>query len=335
MVSMTSKKQGNNGKAGPQSLVVQTLFDIEQREPSSKEIWYGHSILTSTLFPSAPPVTGTDFVSKSNGSVEYVLEAGIDPDDRKRKFPYGKYPRLIMAWIAKQIRAAGKSRTEFVDPETRTITIPSIWQMCNELGIPHGGRTTDKIQEQLRLLLSSHISIRRTTGFTGGRLHDFVTLPIVEMVRFKEDDNNAAFSGSAFVLTKEVYERLAHESAPFDTRASMLLLSGRSVLPYDVYVWLTGSMKNLNHKLPVSWDWLYERFGDGISSMQNFKAKFRRALVKVQQVYPAVRVTTSKDGVVLYPSPTAVGQRGVQVDSETGEITSSVKPAHRRRRNRQ
>ena len=34
---------------------VATISDIENRLPDSKEIWYGHSILTSTLFPATPP----------------------------------------------------------------------------------------------------------------------------------------------------------------------------------------------------------------------------------------------------------------------------------------
>lgn len=33
---------------------VATISDIENRLPDSKEIWYGHSILTSTLFPATP-----------------------------------------------------------------------------------------------------------------------------------------------------------------------------------------------------------------------------------------------------------------------------------------
>lgn len=331
MERMESTRRGEGGMSESQALVVQTLMDIEQREPSSKEIWYGHSILTSTLFPSTQPKAGTDFVSKTNGAIEYILEAGIDPEERKRKFPYGKYPRLIMAWIAKQIRAAKRTKTEYVDPATRTITIPSIWQLCNELGLPRGGKTADKLQEQLRLLLASHISIRRTTGFAGGRMHDLVSLPLVEMVRFKEDDDSA-FSGSAFVLTKEVYERLARESAPFDTRASSLLLSGRSVLPYDIYVWMTGSMKNLNHPLPITWEWLYERFGDGIGEIRNFKMKFRRALDRVHQVYPMARFVVSSEGVTLFPSPTAIGQRENAVDQITGEIKTVRRGSTRRRR---
>lgn len=333
-MGMANKRKTIEESTGPGRSLIrpQTLADIERREPDSKEIWYGHSILTSTLFPPTQPSTDTDFVSKTNGTLEYVLEAGIDPEERKRKFPYGKYPRLIMAWIAKQIRTAGKMKTEYVDPQTRTITIPSIWQMCNELGLQRGGKTADKIQEQLRLLLSSHITIRKTTGFSGGKMHDMISLPIVEAVRFKESDTNAAFSGSAFVLTKEVYERLARESAPFDTRASSLLLSGRSVLPYDTYVWLTGSMRNLRHDLPVTWDWLYERFGDSISSKQNFRAKFRKALAKVRDVYPSVHVSVDEKGVTLHPSPTAIAARrlidGEYVDETVGQdVPDAVDPA--------
>lgn len=284
---------------------LETLSDIENRQPDSKEIWYGHSILTSTLFPPKPPKEGTDFVSKSNGNIEYMLEAGIDPETRQRKFPSGKYPRLLMAWIAKQIRMAGGRRTDTVDPETRTITIPSIYQLCDEMSIPRGGATARKLQEQIRLLLSSHISIRRTSGFAGKSYHDTVNLPLVEAVRFAEDKQDAGYSGSSFVLTEEVYKRLSHESAPFDTRASSYLLSGRSVLPYDVYVWLTGSMRKLSHPLPVEWKWLYERFGDGIIE-KNFRSNFRTALKKVQQVYPQVRVKVDRKFVTLYPSPTSV-----------------------------
>ena len=119
---------------------VNLLDDIESREPNSMEIWYGHSILTATLFPPAQPSDDVDFVSKSNGRLEYMLEAGVtgDGDDRKRRFPFGKYPRLLMAWMAKQIRAAKGHKTRNVDPETKTITIPSIYQLCEEMGLPHG-----------------------------------------------------------------------------------------------------------------------------------------------------------------------------------------------------
>ena len=295
---------------------VNLLDDIEAREPNIMEIWYGHSILTATLFPPAQPSDDVDFVSKSNGRLEYMLEAGVtgDGDDRKRRFPFGKYPRLLMAWMAKQIRAAKGHKTRNVDPETKTITIPSIYQLCEEMGLPHGGRTAKSVQEQLELLLACRISIRASGTGKGLNVRDTAYLPIVQAVRIINDEKNVGYSGATFRLTDEVYERLSRESAPFDTRVSTYLLKGRSVMPYDIYIWLTGSMKNLRRDLPVSWDWLYERFGDQIAVKKSFRRMFRQSLEKVKKVYPGLNVEcpTYEDYIILHPSPTSVPTRAVR-----------------------
>lgn len=95
----------------------------------------------------------------------------------------------------------------------------------------------------------------------------------------------------------------------FDTRATTLLLSGRSVLAYDIYVWLTGSMKELKHDLPVSWEWPCSRFGNSITTEGHFRRTFRNALEKVRQVYPSVRVDVAHKRLILHPSPTSVPNR--------------------------
>lgn len=308
---------------------VNMLDDIESREPNSMEIWYGHSILTATLFPPAQPSDDVDFVSKTNGRLEYMLEAGVTGanGERKRRFPFGKYPRLLMAWMAKQIRAANGHRTRNVDPETKTITIPSIYQLCEEMGLPHGGRTAKSVQEQLELLLACRISIRASGVGKGLNVRDTAYLPIVQAVRIINDEKNVGYSGATFRLTDEVYERLSRESAPFDTRVSTYLLKGRSVMPYDIYIWLTGSMKNLRRDLPVSWDWLYERFGDQIAVKKSFRRMFRQSLEKVKAVYPGLNVEcpTYGDYIILHPSPTSVPTRAVRdatfgVEGDTFEI---------------
>jgi hypothetical protein len=288
---------------------LQTVAGIIDRAPTPQEVWYGHSILTSTLFPAVEPPAGTDYVSKRVGGVEYLLEAGIDPATHERRFPAGKYPRLIMAWMAKQIRMSAGRRTGTVDPERRMVVIPSMHRLASELGLSHGGATALLLQEQLRLLLASHISVRVVSEDGGVTYRDSVSLPLVEAVRLAEGSDDPSKGGAAFVLTKDVWVRLSRESAPFDTRAASFLLSGRSVLPYDVYVWLSGSMGGLRHPVRLDWDWLYARFGDGVSSMKNFRLKFRRAVGKVRVVYPGVRVEVGSDGVLLLPSPAAVPRR--------------------------
>lgn len=307
----TTAHSAKEGKALTKPIAQQLtlLDDIENRRPSPSEVWYGHSILTSTLFPATPPPENTPFVSKTNRSIEYMLEPGVDDTTRTREYPYGKYPRLLMAWMAKHIRAAHGEQTDTVDPQTYTITVPSMHQLCTEMGLGHGGKTAQRMQEQLRRLLSCRISIRRNTGFVAGRrVADVAYMPLVKRVRFVDDKNNAGFSGARFTLSKEVFERLASESAPFDTRVTAYLLQGRSVLPYDLYLWLTGSMRTLKHPLPVSWEWLYEQFGDSIDDPYQFRRIFKRALDKVREVYPEVRVEVPKrgEGIVLLPSPPSV-----------------------------
>ncbi|RYQ41944.1 replication protein RepA, partial [Bifidobacterium pseudolongum] len=302
--------QANKDNATSTEMSVQPTLheDLEPRSPKPDEIRYAHSSSTTTLNPTAPPPPGTDYVSKTNGNLEYLLEAGIDPLTRKRQFPSGKYPRLIMSWIAKQIRKAGHHKTEYVDPDTHTITIPSIGRLCEQIGVPRGGATMKKVQEQLRLLLSCRISIRSTGGFVAATVNDVVYLPLIKASRTVDTDNISK-SGAAFILTEEVYERLGGESAPYDTRAGSYLLSGRSVLPYDVYVWMIGSMYRLRKPMAVTWQWLRERFGDNFDTEMAFRRAFRNALKKVQVVYPAARFTTSTSGVTLYPSPLAITHR--------------------------
>lgn len=93
----------------------------------------------------------------------------MDEETHERDFPYGKYPRLIMAWMAKQIRSAHGHRTDTVDPETRTITIPTINRLCDEMGVGHGGKTAEAVQEQLRRLLAARISVRRRGASPSGK----------------------------------------------------------------------------------------------------------------------------------------------------------------------
>lgn len=297
---------------------LELLSDIDGRYPNLSEIWYGHSILTSTLFPASQPPKGTDFVSKSNGSVRYMLEAGVDDESLTREFPSGKYPRLIMAWIAKKIRAAGKNRTEYVDPETRIITIPSINMLCEEMGVGHGGKTAETVSKQLRRLLACRISIRMQSNYKGKRhrVMDTAYIPLVEAMSTVSDDMDEGSSAAMFRLTEEVYKRLGKESAPFDTRIAAYLLSSRSVMPYDVYLWLNGSMRNLRHPLPVDWDWLHKQFGEEIDDLKVFKRQFRAALEKIRTVYPQLHVDVPSrgKGIIVYPSAMMIDPRKASQD---------------------
>lgn len=271
-------------------------------------IWYGHSLLTASLFPSEQPSEDVPAIIKINGNTEYILEASYDPVTGKRLYPSGKYPRLIMVWMAKQIRRAGNHKTANCDPEKHLIILPSIGSLCDELGLGHGGKTAQRVQEQFRLLLRSRISLRRVMGFKGADYHDIVNIPIAKETVFKESETGAEFSGLSVILTNEVWDRLAQESAPFDMAAATKLLAGRSVLPWDIYLWLVGSLPKIKKPMTITWEWLFARFGNG-GKLKNFKITFKRSLRKVMLAYPSAHVNVTTNGLVLFPSSPVIERR--------------------------
>ncbi len=292
------------------------IMDIIVRDPKSAEIWYGHSMLTAILFPAtaAEAQKNDGYISQQLGDYEYILEASLDPESKNRMLPFGKYPRLIMAWMAKRIRVAGKKKDEYVNPELCSINIPSIGRLAEELGLGKGGKTLHDLNEHLKRMTQSIISIHRVSGFVANKRHEVVKMPFALASTYDEAENiaNGSFS---IMLNPEVYRQLASETAPFDTRASRFLLAGRSVLPYDLYVWLVGTLYGLKKPMTFSWDWLYERFGYGIQNQRNFRSKFRRALEKVQAVYPEAHVSVSLKGILLKPSRSPIAPRKKEDDS--------------------
>lgn len=286
------------------------ILDIIIRSPKSAEIWYGHSMLTAILFPAtaAEAQKNDGYISQQLGDYEYILEASLDPESKDRMLPFGKYPRLIMAWMAKRIRIAGNKKDEYVNPEMCSINIPTIGRLADELGLGKGGKTLHDLNEHLKRMTQSIISIHRVSGFIANKRHEVVKMPFALASTYNEAKDVADGSFS-IMLNPEVYRQLASETAPFDTRASRFLLTGRSVLAYDIYVWLVGTLHGMKKPMTFSWDWLYERFGYGMRTQRNFRSKFRRALEKVQMVYPEAHVCVSIKGLLLKPSPSVIAPR--------------------------
>lgn len=278
---------------------------IYSEAPKACEIWYGHSLFTSTLFPQTHPEKSSTFISKQSGNFEYILEAGIDPTTKIRKFPCGKYPRILMCWIAKRIRMAGKRGDSYVDPETKTIRIPSLSFLAADLGVGKGGTTLQALNDQIRRLVLCRISVHRISGYRNGSRREMINLPLAHGVVFEEFDD-VRKNGFIMAITPEIWDVLVKETAPFDLRAAKSLLSGRSVMPYDIYIWLLTSYWNLRFQCDFSWIWLREKFGETLADERNFRLKFRKAMSRISTVYPAARFAITRNGITLFPSAPAI-----------------------------
>ena len=213
-----------------------------------------------------------------------------------------------MCWIAKRIRMAGKRGDMYVDPREKAVRIPSLSHLASELGISKGGTTLRALDDQIRRLMLCRISVHRVSGYRNGLRREMVNLPLTRGVVFEEFDDIHE-NGFLMVFAPEIWESISKETAPFDLRAARSMLSGRSVMPYDIYIWVLTSYWNLRSQRTFSWYWLSEKFGDNLTDERNFRLKFRKAMASISTVYPAAQYIITKKGITLLPSAPAISPR--------------------------
>lgn len=304
----------SHGSGIPARLFDPEDTDGQRRLPEPKSIGYGHSFLTACVFPagSLPPDTPV-FIVERDSSSYFSIEAGYDPDSKTYLMPYGKYPRLVMTWISAQIRKAkaqGKA-TDTCDPDTRTVTIPNTNRLIREMGLKTGKNVSDGVHEAVYRLTRASIVFEHKDQERKQR--SIARAPFAQRATIADPDDAGSFVKSDIQFSPEVFNLLATETMPYDRQAAGRLLSGRSVMPFDIYLWLADAMHGLAHPVPVSWTYLKKRFGRQTASMRKFRQSFRNALAKVLEAYPQADVRFMGEGAQevlwLNPSPPPVPSR--------------------------
>ena len=267
---------------------------------------YAHSLITGTLFPVSPIEKGKNsYTVERKGDATYLLVAGTDAVTNEIMMPSGIYPRLIMCWIAEQIRDATYGPTETCDPETRTITVPSINRMMKDLRISIGGPSSKRFMSQLYALLTSSILIVRHVDDPENpkEKHDRPE-PIATNAIIPRPENPSSYANCSFVLNSAIFDVLAEKSMPYIKAVMEHLISkGGSVMRFDMYLWLSETAPRLQWPLPMKWQELYQRFGRNYSDQKNFRKLFRKALNEIAFIYPTLRYETNERGIVVHPSP--------------------------------
>ena len=267
---------------------------------------YAHSLITGNLFPVSPIGKGKNsYTVERKGDARYILMAGTDAVTNEIMMPSGIYPRLIMCWIAEQIRDATYGPTETCDPETRTITIPSINGMMEDLRISTGGVSRKRFTSQLYALLTSSINIVQDIGGPDDpyEFHDRPE-PIAMHAIIPRPENPRSYANCSFVLNRAIFDVLAEKSMPYIKAVMEHLISkGGSVMRFDMYLWLSDTAPRLEWPLPMKWKDLYQRFGRNYSNQKDFRKFFRKALNEIAFIYPTLRYDLNDRGIVIHPSP--------------------------------
>lgn len=265
---------------------------------------YAHSLMTGLLFPSVQLPEGVNsYTVERRGDASYILLAGTDAKTNKVLMPYGIYPRLIMCWVAEQVRKAGDHATSTFDPETRKVTIPSISRMMKELRVTPGGVSRRRFMEQLyAVMTSSFIEVKDIGGNDNPHEQHSEAIPLATKVTVPRPENPSSYSKSSFVLSETLCEVFAKSSMPYVKAILGHLSKNGSVMKFDLYLWLVESAPRIEFRLVKDWDDLHRTFGRNYKATKDFRINFIKALKEIKKVYPAVNYEISDYGLTVFRS---------------------------------
>jgi len=214
--------------------------------------------------------------------------------------PYGTLPRLLLTWVT----------TEVVQRKERVLSLGNtLASYLNELGLHNtGGKRGDitRLKHAMTTLFSAIISCRYE-GKDSWALQNVLLADRVEWWQ-PQGHEEAGTWQSRLQLSEPFFKECLDHPLPVDIRAMKVLR--QSPLALDIYIWLTHRMSYLSKRTTIPWVSLSGQFGAGYAQteqgLRDFKRAFLRELKNVVALYPEAKLSASRNGLVLYPSPTHV-----------------------------
>jgi hypothetical protein len=269
---------------------IELEIDILTRSPNEADsIVFVPSFLAKFSLPNNQQ-QAQEFVRK-NGTHNLVIVAV-----RSVGLPYGIYPRLILIFLATNVRIY-REKTIFLGD--------SLAGFKNKLGVGvSGGKNgpTSRFNDQYKRLFTASLKYYNDSD----TIFDVTSINFARKA-FSVFDSSADIKG-AIELEHSFYEDILHKSFPADSR--IVKLFRKNCLALDIYFFLTLRFFSLRSTTRISYFQLNDQFGSNILKLKNFKPKFVKALLTVQRIIPQYKVILTDTGIILYPSKPHVTSRG-------------------------
>ena len=283
--------------------LLEAAVDIQHNPDATDKAYMARQLVQCTLPHSDP---GNEVLwTRTNGNLTLSIQPHIDRKTRKALYPYGTVPRLLHFWMV----------TEATQTKSRRLHLGhSLSGFMRELGLnPHtgGGKRSDavRLREQMTRLLRATISFEQTYG-NGISWLDMQIGPEAVLWWDPEKTLQDDLFESWVELGEKFYQAVTAAPVPLDMRALKALK--KSPLALDLYSWLAYKTWNAARKRTpqtVSWDGLHAQMGADYAELRDFKKKVRALLPKIEQVYPQMKVSHGKDGLIISPAPGAITDR--------------------------
>ena len=230
-----------------------------------------------------------------NGPYRLYMQAGPET-----KLPFGNFPRLLLAWVC----------TEVVKTQSRELVLDrSLAEFMRTLGIYHNSGGRGGVQTRLRNQMDRLFSASVQLIYEDEHGKQFIASHIADRGEFwwnPKRPHEPSLWESKIQLSEPFFNEIISHPVPIDMNT--LTAMKRSPLGLDLYLWLVYRTFPLRAPKRLTWRLLYSQFGahpDKSSdkvTVQAFRRKVLRELVKIKIAWPGLNYTTVPGVLILHPS---------------------------------
>jgi hypothetical protein len=277
---------------------------IRHSWPGKDDLAYLAKHLVQVTLPHSDP-GNVEIWTRTNGHLTLSI-VRVQRDHRNGRligYPYGTIPRLLLYWLT----------SEAVRTKSRVVKLGNtLSQFMKEVGLnpeTGGGKRGDavRLKEQMSRLFASSISFQYADEEKGT---SWLNMPVTRRAQLwwnPKDPAQGNLFESWIELGEDFFNAITSSPVPLDTRALRAL--NHSALALDLYGWATYKTYVQGRKREaqfISYADLQSQLGAQYGNVKDFKRKLLAALKQVQAVYPLLKYTQARGGLVIHPSRPSV-----------------------------
>lgn len=238
--------------------------------------------------------------------------------------PYGKYPRLILAYIItkayQQSRQIGQGTMDF-DSARKIPLGNSLNDFLRAIGVVDeqaGGLTIKRVREQVDRLASCSIIVENTvkTAISTRRsAHPPIGISSGHELWLSPHPEQLALNNSWITLTPEFFSLITERPIPVNWDVLTGLNKPRAM---DIYMWLAIKkywllMQVRHDEWTIPWDELGTNFSPkelvGWQARADFRKEISKCVDDVLELWPDAGVKLHGEGLTIYPGSLAVPRK--------------------------
>ena len=286
--------------------------DAAQELLQAQDVGYTSKLFVQALFPYRKTDNKERVLQNGDGKIVIYSGEGL---------PYGKYPRLIMAYIiTRTVENAGRLKEGKINHE-EALHIPlgrSMNQFLQAIGIGQRGTGGSKgtltiVREQLLRLADSRITVKSDDGIRARGKHTQI-VDDWDLWFDTRDPNQGSFIESYLKLTPQFFKHIAESPIPIDLNVLRELNKPRAM---DLYIWLTVKQywlaKNNREAYTFTWDMIAANFATkqlhSSDARKNFRKEIKKAILELTTAWPNAGITANADGVTVTRTAPSVQQK--------------------------